>query len=97
MLDIACLHALADKLERSVTDKEIEEVLRLCEENDALIRTIELSGDEKNDLYIKRFITLHQQAIDLVQAVHATMQEQLFQSTKTRKGVSQYEGVKHAK
>ncbi len=97
MRDIACLSVLSDKLEKSICDKDIEEVLRLCEDSDAFIRTITLSTHTPNNLVIKRFITLHQQAIELIQDVHTAMQEQLFQSMKTRKGVSQYEGVKHAK
>lgn len=97
MLDEACLKRSIALLEKSIKEKDSQEILRFCEENDAFIRSIEPSGNAQIDSQIKVFIQLHQQAITLIQHLHDTMKEQLFQSTKTRKGVSQYKGVKHAK
>lgn len=96
MLDLAYLIALTDELEKRVTDRDIDKIVRFCEEQDGFIRSIKPSKEEEASQIIKRFAYVHQQAIELVQDVHLVMQDQLFKSTKTRKGVTQYKGVKHA-
>mgnify|MGYP000047099749 CR=1 FL=1 len=97
MLDEAHLQRSIEILETAIKAQDSQTILVFCEQNDDFIRTIEPSGDAQIDAQIKLFIVLHRQATEFIQSLHETMQEQLFQSTKTRKGVSQYKGVKHAK
>lgn len=97
MLDVSRLTQLSEALEKSIADKDVEQIQLLCEENDAFIRSIEPTDDAtKNDL-IKDFIKQHRAATQFIQDVHFEMQKQLYQTNKSRKGVSQYKGVKHAK
>ncbi|REG84845.1 hypothetical protein [Marinomonas pollencensis] len=97
MLDAAHLKRSIETLQTALEEKDSQAILVFCEHNDDFIRTIEPSGNAQIDAQIKHFIVLHRQAIAFIQSLHDTMQEQLFQSTKTRKGVSQYKGVKYAK
>jgi len=97
MFDMAHLTELSAALEQSFIDKDIEAIQELCEENNEFIHSIRplkdyLAGNEK----IKQFILLHQMVVKLIYDVHAEMQKQLHKTNKTRKGVSQYKGVKNA-
>lgn len=97
MQDMVQLTELTEALEQGITDHNIEEIQRLCTENNDFIFSLKPSeNDIQLNQKIKKFIHIHQSAIQLVRAAHRAMQNQLFQSTKTRKGVSQYKGVKHA-
>ncbi|MBJ7539810.1 hypothetical protein [Marinomonas transparens] len=97
MLDMVQLTELTEALEQAIFNKDIEEIQRLCMEKGDFIFSLK---PQKNDIQtnqkIKHFIHIHQSATQLVQSAHRAMQNQLFQSTQTRKGVSQYKGVKHA-
>jgi len=98
MFDMSHLTMLSDALEQSLLDKDVEEIQRLCEENDGFIHTIQpIKDDQEATKKIKDFILIHQAANQFIKDVHAEMQKQLFLSTKTRKGVSQYKGIKNAK
>lgn len=41
MLDVSRLTQLSEALEKSIADKDVEQIQLLCEENDAFIRSIE--------------------------------------------------------
>lgn len=97
MFDVSHLTALSVALEQSIETRNIETIQQLCLDNDDLIRSIEPLEDPADNDKIKHFITLHQSATQLVRDVCAEMQNQLYQTNKTRKGVKQYKGVKHAK
>ncbi len=97
MLDIKHLTELSAALQISTQNKDIDEILRLCAENDGFIYSLKPSSkDPETNQAIKEFILVHQSATQLIRDLHQEMQKQLFQSTKTRKGVSHYKGVKHA-
>ncbi|GAB3477222.1 hypothetical protein [Marinomonas epiphytica] len=97
MLDVAHLTSLTEALETNIANKSIDEIQSLCEENNGFIFSIKPSPhDPQINQKIKRFIQAHQAAVKLVSDVHQEMQKQLFQSTKARKGVKKYKGVKHA-
>lgn len=97
MFDMAHLTLLSAQLEQSLVDKDIEAIQELCEENDAFIHTIQpLTNDADGNEKIRQFILLHQMVVQLVHEVHAEMQKQLHKTNKTRKGVSQYKGIKNA-
>ncbi len=97
MLDVSHLTQLSAALEQSIEQKDIETIQQLCIDNDDLIRSIKPLTDPADNAQIKYFIMLHQSATQLVRDVRVEMQKQLYQTNKTRKGVKQYKGVKHAK
>ncbi|GGN16064.1 MULTISPECIES: hypothetical protein [Marinomonas] len=97
MLDLAQLTKLTDDLESAVQRNDSDDIQRLCLENNDFIFSIKL--EKKNSLAnekIKSFIKIHQSAILIVKNTHKKMQDQLYQSIKTRKSVTKYKGVKHA-
>jgi len=97
MFDMSHLTTLSKALEQSVIDRDVEEVQRLCEDNDGFIRTIEpFTNDKQGNELIKHFILVHQSATRLIRDVHVEMQKQLYQTNKTRKNVNKYKGVKNA-
>lgn len=96
MFDMSHLTELSATLEQSVIDKDIEKIQLLCEENDRFILTIQPLENPVDNGKVKRFVLLHQAATQLIRDVHAEMQKQLYQTNKTRKGVSKYKGVKNA-
>lgn len=97
MLDTTRLTELSEALERSVREKDVENIQRLCDENDEFIRSIQPVSDAQLKEQIKTFISIHRSAILFIKDVHSEMQKQLYQTNKSRKGVSQYKGVKNAK
>ena len=97
MLDMSHLTTFSDALEQSIIDKDIEQIQQLCEDNSAFIYTIVPQSNAADNEKIKQFILVHQTATQLIRDVHAEMQKQLYQTNKTRKGVSKYKGVKNAK
>ncbi|SBS28107.1 hypothetical protein MSP8886_01058 [Marinomonas spartinae] len=97
MLDTAYLVELTDELEASVQGQDVDSILQFCEQHDAFIRSIQPSNDAGVNQAIKEFAQVHQRALELVENLHTVMQNELFKSTKTRQGVIQYKGVKHAK
>ena len=97
MLDIKHLTELSEALESSIKNNDIDTILTLCADNDGFIYSLEPSAEDAAiNQAIKDFILVHQAATQLIRDLHQEMQKQLFQSTKTRKGVSHYKGVKHA-
>ncbi|UTV98768.1 hypothetical protein KDW99_16130 [Marinomonas rhizomae] len=97
MLDIDQLTLLTDALEEAVSLEDLDEIQRLCAENNDFIFSLE--PDKKNALVnekLKCLIKVHQSAILIVKNTHKAMHNQLYQSIKVRKSVSKYKGVKHA-
>ncbi|MCV2401493.1 hypothetical protein OFY17_01225 [Marinomonas sp. C2222] len=97
MLDMSHLTELSDELEKSVTEKDIEKIQTLCEENDAFIHTITPLDNQFDNEKVKAFILVHQSAIQLMTEVHKEMQSKLFLTNKSRKSVNKYKGIKNAK
>jgi len=97
MLDKAYLVELTDELEASVQRQDVDSILQFCEKHDAFIRSIQPSNDAGVNQTIKGFAQAHQRALELIENLHTAMQNELFKTTKTRQGVIQYKGVKHAK
>lgn len=96
MQDVSCIKALAESLERSVKEQDIETILSLCENNDTFIRSLQPTDDKQINAALAHLVEIHRLAIDLVQDAHGKMKQELFQSTQNRKNVSTYEGVKNA-
>lgn len=96
MFDMSHLITLSAALEQSITDRDIDQIQQLCEDNNRFILTIEPLDDPAANEKIKHFILVHQSAIRLIRDVRSEMQKQLYQTHKTRKGVNKYKGVKHA-
>ncbi|WP_111638071.1 hypothetical protein [Marinomonas shanghaiensis] len=96
MFNMSHLITLSAALEQSVTDRDIDKIQQLCEDNNRFILTIEPLEDPAANEKIKHFIKVHQSAIRLIRDVRSEMQKQLYQTHKSRKGVNKYKGVKHA-
>lgn len=97
MFDVSRLMALSATLEQSVNDQDVDAIQDLCDANDAFILSITPQSNPADNDKIRHFIAVHKAANTLIRNVHAELQQQLYQTHKTRKGVSKYKGVKNAK
>lgn len=97
MFEMPYLIELSRAFERSISEKDIEQILMLCESNSDFILSVTLQADPADNEKIRHFIEMHKAANQLICNVHAEMQKQLYQVKKNRQGVNQYKGVKNAK
>ncbi|BFM50862.1 hypothetical protein [Marinomonas sp. THO17] len=97
MYDIERLSQLVDDLQQAVSSKDVEKILSLCLENNDFIFSLE--PEKKHTLFnksLKKLVVVHQSAVQLVKESRLEMRDQLYQSTKVRKSISKYKGIKHA-
>ena len=97
MLDLTQLTKLTEELKEAVLEKNVDEIYRLCEENNDFIFSITPIEKPLDNQKIKSFIETHHFATQLVKNEHKIVQDQLFQSIKSRKNLNKYKSVKHAK
>lgn len=97
MTDVDRLTALSDALKKAIESQDVEAITDLCErENDFLLSLEPVNHNDATKQALKHFIHVHQEATEFIADVHAELRRQLFQSSKTRKGVTQYKGIKNA-